>query len=86
MNGEETTKNISYVLQFIDSARFKAGSLSNLVNNFSEGIRRIKCKYEHAEKNVKTMELNISIAAVFSNMQSLKLSKKDQWQIKGTIF
>ena len=78
MNGEETTKNISYVLQFIDSARFKASSLSNLVNNFSEGIRRIKYKYEHAEKNVKTMELNISIAAVFSNMQSLKLSRKNQ--------
>ena len=86
MNGEETTKNMSYVLQFIDSARFKASSLSNLVNNFFEGIRRIKYKYEHAEKNVKTMELNISIAAVFSNMQSLKLSKKNQWQIKGTIF
>ena len=43
-NEKETTKNISYILQFIDSARFMASSLSNLVNHLSEGIRRIKCK------------------------------------------
>ena len=30
-NGEEISKNISYILQFIDSARFMASSLSNLV-------------------------------------------------------
>ena len=41
-NGEEVTKNISYILQFIDSTRFMASSLSNLVNNFSEGIHKIK--------------------------------------------
>ena len=35
-NGEEITKNISYILQFIDSARFMASSLSNLVNNLSK--------------------------------------------------
>ena len=38
------------MLQFIDSARFMASSLSNLVNNLSEGIHRIKCKYRHDEK------------------------------------
>ena len=43
----EITKNISYILQFTDSARFMASSLSNLVNNLSEGIHRIKCKYGH---------------------------------------
>ena len=37
-NGEEVIKSISCILQFIDSARFMASSLSNLVNNFSEGI------------------------------------------------
>ena len=41
-NGEEVTKNISYILQFIYSTRFMASSLSNLVNNFSEGIHKIK--------------------------------------------
>ena len=32
-NGEEITKTVSYILKFIDSARFMARSLSNLVNN-----------------------------------------------------
>ena len=52
--GEEITKNISYILQFIDSARFMASSLSNLVNNLSEGIHRIKCKYGHDDKKCET--------------------------------
>ena len=42
-NGEEITKNISYILQFIDTARFMVSSLSNLVNNLSERIHEIKC-------------------------------------------
>ena len=46
-NGEETIKNICYILQFIDSARFMVSSLSNLVNHLSEGIHGIKFKYEH---------------------------------------
>ena len=54
-NGEKIAKNISYILQFIDSARFIASSLSNLVNNPSEGIQIINVK------NVKLAELNISI-------------------------
>ena len=49
-NGEEITTNISYMLQFIASARFMASSLSNLVNNLSEGIHRIKCKYGHDDR------------------------------------
>ena len=69
-NGEEITKNISGILQFIDSARFIAISLSNIVNNLSEGPRRIKCK---TEKNVKHLVLNINTATVFSNIQTLKM-------------
>ena len=49
-NGEKITKNLSYILQFIDSARFMASSLSNLVNNLSEGLHRIKCISEHDKK------------------------------------
>ena len=33
-NGEEITKNISYILQFIDTARFMRRSLSIFVNIF----------------------------------------------------
>ena len=32
-DGQKVTKNISYILQFIDSASFMASSSSNLVNN-----------------------------------------------------
>ena len=38
-NGEEITKDMS-----TDSARFITSSLSNLVNNLSEEIHKIKCK------------------------------------------
>ena len=48
-NGEEVTKNISYILQFIDSSRFMTSS--NFVNNLSQGIHKIKCKYEQNDKN-----------------------------------
>ena len=59
--GKKSQKNISYILQFIDSARFMASLSSNHVNNLSEGM-----------KNVKLVELNISIVTVFLNMQNLK--------------
>ena len=48
--GEKFTKNISYILHYIDSARFMTSSLSNLVNNLSEGIHRIKHKFRHDDK------------------------------------
>ena len=41
-NGEDITKNIWYILQFIDSARFMASSLSRFVDNFSARIHTIK--------------------------------------------
>ena len=51
---EEITRNVSYILQFIGSSRFMASSLSNLVNNFSEEIHRVKCKYRHDDKKCET--------------------------------
>ena len=53
-NGEELAKNISFALQFIYTATFLVRSLSNLVNNLSEGIHRIKCKFGHDDKECKT--------------------------------
>ena len=52
--GEEITKNISYILQIIDSARFMTSLLSNLANNLSEGLYRIKCKLGHDDKKCET--------------------------------
>ena len=59
-NGEKIIKkNILH----IDSARFIARLLSNLVNNFSEEIHSIKCKFMNTTiKDVKHVELNVSIA------------------------
>ena len=76
-NGEEITKNVSYILQFIDNARllykFIDNSSSNLVNNLSEGIHRIKSKYGHVNKKLKFAELNISTATVFLNTWTPKM-------------
>ena len=41
-NESVTTK--SYKIKVIDSAKFMASSLSNLVNNLAEGMHKIKCK------------------------------------------
>ena len=45
---------MSYKLQFIGGARYIASSLSNLVNNLSEEIHKIKCKYRHNDKKCET--------------------------------
>ena len=71
--GEKITKNISYILQFIDSARFMASSLSSLVNNLLEGHHRIKFNLNMTMKNVKYVELNISIATFFLNIRILNM-------------
>ena len=44
-NGDVITKNISQILQYFETAKFTASTLSNLVNNLSEGTHRIKSKY-----------------------------------------
>ena len=50
-----------------------ASSLSDLVNNLSEGIYRITYKLGNDDKNVKHVELNISIATALLNTQILKI-------------
>ena len=71
-NRKEITKNISYILQFIGSARFMASLLSNLVNNLSEGIHRIKIE-NMMIKNVKLVELETGSANIFLNIQTLRM-------------
>ena len=43
-DGNESVETISYKIKFINSVRFIATSLSNLVDNLAEGIHKIKCK------------------------------------------
>ena len=46
---------------------------SNFVNNLSELIHRIKCKWDTTIKNVKHVELNISIVNVVLSTQHLMM-------------
>ena len=47
---QKIAKNISYRLQFIDRTRFKATSLSYLVDNLAERMYKIKFKNEQDNK------------------------------------
>ena len=63
---------MSYILQFIDSARLITISLSNLVNNLSEGIHRIKCKYGHDDKKCGTCGIKFKYCEFFVEYINLK--------------
>ena len=70
-NGE-ATKNISYRLQVINTARFMACSLSNVVNNLSEGIHKTKCKYRHYAKKCKTCGIKYKYCDCFLEYTNFK--------------
>ena len=59
-NGEEVTKNITYILQFIDSTRLIWSSLSSFINKLSLGIHKIKCKYGQVDKNCENCKIKYS--------------------------
>ena len=63
---------MSYILQFIDSARLMTISLSNLVNNLSDGIHRIKCKYGHDDKKCGTCGIKFKYCEFFVEYINLK--------------
>ena len=97
---KEITKNISYKLQFIDSARFTASSLSNFANNLSEGIHISKCKYGHDNKKCKIFVIKCKCCDCFFGYKDFKddlteykclycnnkLSTQVWRKVKGTIF
>ena len=53
-SGKENTKNTSYKLLFLYSARFIASLLSNLLYNFGDKIQKIKSKHGKNNKIYKT--------------------------------
>ena len=71
-NGEEIAKNKSYILQFIDSARFMANSLLNHVSNLSERIHRIKGKYRHGNKKCETCGIKYKYCDCFLEYMNFK--------------
>ena len=65
-------KNISYIVQFIDTTRFMASSLSNLVNNLSEGINKIRYKFGHDDKKCKTCRIKCKYCYCFLEYTNFK--------------
>ena len=50
-------------------------SIINLVNNLSELIHKIECKYRQNDKKGKLEKSNVTVTTVFLNMQTLNLRK-----------
>ena len=48
----EKDKNLPDKLKFINSVKFIARSLSDLVDNLAEEIHKIKCQYGHSNTNL----------------------------------
>ena len=42
---KDGNKTIFYEMKYIDSERFMTTSLSNLADNLTEGIHKIKCRH-----------------------------------------
>ena len=66
-------KTISYRLQFIDSKRLMASSLSRLVNNLAEEFIKLDVNTDTMIKNVTLAQLNTKIATTFLNTKILKI-------------
>ena len=49
-----------------------ASSLSNLVNNLTEGIHKIKCKYGHNDKKSETCEIKYKDCECFLEYTNVK--------------
>ena len=56
----------------INSARFMASSLTNLVNNLSEGIHRIKCKFGHDDEKCETCGIKYKYCDCFLKYTKFK--------------
>ena len=63
---------ISFILQFIDSARFMASSLSHLVNNLSEGIHWFNVSFDKMIRHLKHVKWNYcKVLRLFSRIYKL---------------
>ena len=77
-DGNESVVTIYYRIKLIDSARFMASSLSDLVDNLAEGVHKIKCKdcdcfleYKSIKEKYKCLSCNKD----YSNKLDEKLKK-----------
>ena len=91
-DGNESLVTISFKINFIDSARIMATSLSNLVDNLTERIHKIKCKdcdcfleYESVKGDLIKYEC-LSCNKDYSNKLHEKLKKRFKNTFKFSIF
>ena len=86
-HGSKSVVTVSYKIKFINSARFMASSLSNLIDNLTEEFHKVKCKdcdrfleYESAENNL------IKYKSLSHNKDySKKLDEKFKKRFKNTF-
>ena len=72
-DGNKNVETISYKIKFIDSARFMESSLSNLVDNLTARIQKIKCKDCGCFLEYKRVQGNLQIhKSLFCNKCYLK--------------
>ena len=64
---------LHFILQFIDSARLMARSLSNLVNNLSDGIHKFKCKNGHKDKKCETCGIKYKYCNCLLEQENVKV-------------
>ena len=65
-------KNITCILQFTESARFMASSLSNLINNLFEGIHKINCKFGRKDNKCETCRIKFRNCDCFLEYTNFK--------------
>ena len=79
------------IIKFIDSTRFMATSLSNLVDNAAEGIHKIKCKdyncfleYESVKDNlIKCLSCNENYSdRIDKEFQEIQRDSRDSKEIQ----
>ena len=56
---------MSYILKFIENARFVASSLSNIANILSGGINTVKCKFGHDDKKCEIFRIKYKYCHCF---------------------
>ena len=81
-DGNESVVTISYKIKFLHSAKFMTISLSSLVDNLTEGIHKIECKYCNCFLKYESVKDNLikykclSCNKGYSNKLDEKLKKR----------
>ena len=90
-NRKETTKTMTYKIKFINDVRFITSSLSNLVENFSEGSHKMKCndihdnKYKDCERYLEYKNVKDDLSIVKRSYCNRNYQKKLNEDLKKQV-